>query len=230
MTDWSLIDRLSGDEDAAARRLDLNELVTRYAPAMRRFLLQRFRADPHEVEDWLQGFLASRILQGALLSRVDKDRGKFRTFVSHALSDYAIDQLRRARVRNAASLDAFDHANDASFATPNQFDPAVQFSRNWAQLAIDEALRRTQERLDTTGRGVAWAVFSRRLLEPGATPPSYEALAREFAFETPIQASIALKTVKRIFRRKLQDVLAEFGTTEPDLDEAIAELKRIFQN
>src|SRR5688572_6490869 len=223
VTDWSLLRRLGGDEDSAARQLDLGELVTRYVPAMRRFLLQRFRGESNEVDDWLQGFLASKVLQSALLSRADRERGKFRSFLSHALSDYVLDQMRRAKLRNGAGTLGDSHL------APTCNDPSLLFDRHWAEHAIAEALRLTRERLYATRRGPAWEVFSRRLLVQGEDARDYRALASEFGFEKPSQAAVALNTAKRIFRRKLADVLVEFGATEGDLNAAIDELKIIFQ-
>ncbi|MBC8106586.1 MAG: sigma-70 family RNA polymerase sigma factor [Anaerolineae bacterium] len=229
MTDWSLIRRVAGDEEPAARRLDLNELLKRYMPPMRRFIRQRFRLNDDEAEDWLQGFITSKLLQSALLSRADQDHGKFRALLSRALADYGIDQFRRRRTRGPNGHGT-DEQSPVEIAAPATSDPAVLFERHWAEHAIAEALRLTKERLCATNRAAAWEVFSRRLLEQGEAARSYQVLTNEFGFEKPSQAAIALNTAKRIFRRKLNDVLIEFGATHQDLGVALAELRNIFQN
>jgi DNA-directed RNA polymerase specialized sigma24 family protein len=228
ITDWSLIRRVAGDEEPAARRLDLNQLLTRYMPPMRRFIRQRFRLTDDEAEDWMQGFITSKLLQSALLSRADQDRGKFRALIIRALADYGIDQYRRRRTRGTKGNGTDERSENVSASAIS--DPAVLFERHWAEHAIAEALRLTEERLCTTNRAAAWEVFSRRLLEQGEAARSHQALTDEFGFEKPSQAAIALNTAKRIFRRKLNDVLIEFGATSQDITAAIAELKNIFQN
>lgn len=228
MTDWSLIRRVAGDDEPAARRLDLNELLKRYMPPMRRFIRQRFRLNHDEAEDWLQGFITSKLLQTALLSRADQDRGKFRALLSRALADYGVDQFRRRRTRGP-NAQGMNEQSSAEAPAPAISDPAVLFERHWAEHAIAEALRLTKERLYTTNRAAAWEVFSRRLLEQDGAARSYQHLTNEFGFEKPSQAAIALNTAKRIFRRKLADVLIEFGASHQDLGAALAELRNIFQ-
>jgi hypothetical protein len=68
------------------------------------------------------------------------------------------------------------------------------------------------------------------LLEPNAADRSYATLAKLFHFEKPSQATAALRVAKRVFRRKLKDVLIEFGAIEGDLDAKVTELKKIFEN
>jgi hypothetical protein len=115
-------------------------------------------------------------------------------------------------------------------AAATDSDPAKIFDQHWAEHAIAEALRLTQERLCSTQRAAAWAVFSRRLLEHGESARNYRALAAEFAFDKPSQAAIAFNTAKRVFRRKLLDVLVEYGATDDDIHAAVSDLKNIFQN
>lgn len=224
-TDWSLIGHVVGDDAIETRRLSLDELLSRYLPAMRRFVRRKFRVDAHVADDWVQGFVTSKILQNQLLARVQQDGRSFRSFLSHALSDFAIDQRRQAK-REASA--ANDHAATIDTAA-SLVDPATTLERSWAEQALEAALTRTKDRLCATKRGPAWAVFSRRFLEPHARPRDYRSLTAEFAFDTPKQAAMALRTAKRVFRAKLSEVLIEFGTRKSGLPAAISELRKNFQ-
>ena len=56
---------------------------------------------------------------------------------------------------------------------------------------------------------------------------TYEELVEKFGFETPTKASNALITAKRIFSRKLQEVVREYVETDEELAEELADLRAI---
>ncbi|CAN5525306.1 hypothetical protein BH09PLA1_BH09PLA1_23200 [soil metagenome] len=227
-TDWSLIRRLGAANPTADRRFDLDRLLESYMPPMRRFIRQRFDVADEEAEDWLNGFIASRVLQSAFLSRVDRERGKFRALLSCAMAQYGLDQLRNKKYQNRKRVSG--EFLPELFAAPSASDPMVMFDRHWAEHAIARALELTKRELYLTKRGTAWEVFKRRYLDTGQAARSYKALATEFAFERPTQAGIAINAAKRVFRRKLKDVLIEYGSSEAEMTAAIGELKNIFRN
>src|SRR5687768_8954429 len=93
VTRWSLIAR-AGRTDEAGWREALAELLTRYLPAMRAHLLIRKRLRPDDVDDLLQGFIASKILEQNVVSVADQRRGRFRTFLLTSLDHFVLNVLR----------------------------------------------------------------------------------------------------------------------------------------
>ena len=91
-THWSAVERAAG---GGGDRAALAELLTRYLPAMKTFLVLDRRLDPHRSDDLLQGFVAELVLEKNLLSRADPARGRFRTFLLACLSRYVSTQRRR---------------------------------------------------------------------------------------------------------------------------------------
>src|SRR6188508_2148538 len=94
-TQWSLIGR-AREEDSKGKRPALDELLKRYLPALRVHLLIRRAGDEDAIQDLLQGFIASRILESNLIATAAPSRGKFRTLLLTSLDRYVVDQRRRA--------------------------------------------------------------------------------------------------------------------------------------
>ena len=90
-TQWSLIDRVR-NEDSEGTRPALDELLRRYLPALRVHLRIRGAGGEHAVEDLLQGFVKSRILEANLVATASASRGKFRTLLLTSLDRYVVDQ------------------------------------------------------------------------------------------------------------------------------------------
>jgi len=225
-TDWLMLER-AAKEPPAGRRLSLDQLLRRYLPVMRQYLQMRRRVPADQVDDLLQNFVTDRLMGDGLLQRADRSRGKFRSLLLRSLINYQIDVHRHQQM-----LDAHLHAvplSDNTAAPANgDSDPTIHFDRMWAEQAINEALERTRQRLIATNRAAVWEVLSRRMLDPTSTEP-YETLAPLLGFGSWVRASSALGTAKRVFARKLRDVLSEYAGEHADLAEEIRDLKIIFE-
>src|SRR5690606_37022898 len=93
-THWSLVAR-AGHDDADVKRRALVQLIERYLPAIRSYLVHRKRLRVEDADDLLQGFLMSKVLEQDLLPRAEQDKGRFRTFLLTSLDRYIISEHRR---------------------------------------------------------------------------------------------------------------------------------------
>ena len=226
-TDWRTISRAAGD--GTARQRAVGELLEKYLPALRSYLRGRWRVAADRIDDLMQGFVATQVLEQDLFGRAQERRGRFRDLLVTALDRHVIDQLRResATVRSpgqVASLDGLpEHAEPAAAA------PADSFDVSWARQALDLALVRLRDECQAAGRDRVWAVFAARVVGPamdGAAPEPYEKLLGRFGFESPEQASNLLMTAKRMFLRHLRAVVSEYAD-EDEVEEEIRDLRRI---
>lgn len=235
-TRWSLVvDALEagtpGGRDA------LEALMRRYVPALRVFLLLDRRLASDEADDLLQAFVSSKIIEQNLLSRADRGRGRFRTFLLAALRNYLVDWRRAQSSRRnrpaggaVASLEALRERPgraDVPSAAPG---PTDGFDVEWARQTLADGVRRMRQECETSGRPELWGLFELRVLGPsleGATPPPYEEVVRRFGFQTPAQASNALTTTKRMFVRILRCLVGEYAESEREIDEEIDDLKAV---
>ena len=228
-THWSLIRQVCESDPVAARRA-LAELLRRYLPALRSYLVLQKRLPADRADDLIQGFLASEVLDGQLIRRADPGRGKFRGLLITALDRYALRDLRRSRARKrepdrAVSLDEAGTASAEWARRP----PSDVFDVAWARRVIDQALDAMRTECDGAGRSDLWLVFEGRILSPtldGADPVPYEELVSRFGLQSPKQAANAVITARRMFTRHLREVVAQYVLDPSDIDREISDLQQ----
>jgi len=229
-TDWSLVGH-AGDELDGRRRAALDELLRRYWPALKAHLVIARRIDPHDADDLLQSFIADKVLERNLVGVAEPAKGRFRGLLVAALDHYAANELRRRSSRKraaerAVSLEAHDQdCRWAAVAPPDQV-----FDVMWARQLLHEVAARMKTECLAAGRESWWGVFESRVLAPaleGTAPLGYEELVARFGFPSPVQASNALMTAKRMFARLLRATVAEYALDSEDIDTEIRDLERI---
>ena len=229
-TRWSLVDLAAVGRDTTGRNA-LDELLTRYWPALKTHLVVKKRIDSNEAEDLVQGFIENKILERDLISTAESGRGRFRSLLATALDNYVANQMRQRSAAKrepdrATSLDqvAYEHSAATRDAPQDAFDVA------WAREVLAEILKQMRAECERSGRDDAWSVFQVRVLAPilkGAEPPSYEDIVERFGFSSPTQASNALVTGKRMFSRIMRSVISEYADDEDDIEAEIRDLQDI---
>ncbi len=230
-TSWSMVAR-AGHARSSVRRRTLEALLKQYLPALRSYLMARRRIGPHEADDLLQGFLASKVLDQQILRRADRTRGKFRTFLMTALERFAISEYRKdtaaRRSPGAGAVRAIDGMEERD--EPPAPEAADLFDVEWAKQAVEVAVGRMRRECEAGGRTDVWGVFKARVLHPAlsdADPVSYDRLVPQLNLSSPEQASNLLATGKRMFSRNLREVVAEYAEDDAEVEEEVRLLKRI---
>ncbi|HOW97195.1 MAG TPA: hypothetical protein P5567_02810 [Kiritimatiellia bacterium] len=208
----------------------MNELLTAYSPVLRGYLRLVMRLRPEQAEDMVQDFVTRRILEGRLLQRADRTRGRFRSFLLKCFLNFVRSELRKEKAAKrgpppSQMLNLDDHAQD--IADPCQERRA--FDALWARQVLGAALERMQKDCEEKGRQDVWTVFEQRVLNPifSDNPPRpYEELVTALGLKSPLQASNLLITAKRGFQRALEAVVRETVANETDIRAEIAALKR----
>ena len=222
-TRWTLVGRAEGGGN------DLAVLLKRYLPALRAYLVLERRLSADVADDLLQGFTASRILKQNLLSRADAARGKFRTFLLTALRNYAADEARAARAAKRHPADgklaSLDEAREVGTS-----ESCDSFDIEWARQTLANAIEQTRNECQTNGRPELWELLRVRVIEPamnGEPPPAYEQLVARFGFATPVQASNALITAKRMFARALRATIGRYADNAAEIERELNDLRAI---
>lgn len=229
-THWSFVDE-AAQTDAEAGRKALGALVVRYLPALRAHLVLKKRIARDEAEELLLAFVASKFVEEELVAKADRQRGRFRTFLLTALDRFVANRMRDATAKKRSPADGRlvpldEHVHPAE----TEDSPARAFDVAWARQVISQCLGRMQEECQASDRPDIWDVFECRLLGPaldGTRPVPYEVLAKRFGFASPTQASNVLVTAKRMFERTMRAVVGEYVAGEKEIDEEIADLRRI---
>jgi RNA polymerase sigma-70 factor (ECF subfamily) len=226
-THWSLVGQ-AGADDPALKRKALGELLTRYLPAIRAYLVVKRRLTPDQADDLFQGFVSSKVLEHDLIAGADRRKGKFRTWLLTALDRYLVSEWRQrtAAKRGGGGVVSLD--TDAGPAQSRGSADVLDLA--WARELLAEVLQRMRAECAAAGRPDLWGVFECRVLAPtleGAAPLPYEELVQRFGFPSPVQASNALVTAKRTFVRLLHAVIGEYTADPDEIEAEIRDLHRI---
>jgi RNA polymerase sigma-70 factor (ECF subfamily) len=230
-THWSQIAR-AADETSTGPRPALAELLQRYLPALRAHVIHRRQLRPDQVDDLLQSFISSKVLEADLMAHADRARGKFRTFLLTALDRFVISQQRQARAlkRGADRVESLDLACDVAEPPRDSHPCADSFDIAWARQILRQTLDRMKEQCDADQRPDIWGVFQSRVLKPaleGASPEQYESLVRRFGYRSPTQLWNAVRTAKLMFARLLRQVIAEYTDADDQIEAELLDLRSI---
>ena len=93
---------------------------------------------------------------------------------------------------------------------------------------IAAALLNMRSECETSNRSDIWGVFEGRLLAAvleDSPETGYEELIQRFGFKSPSHAFNALNTAKRMFKRHLRSVIAEYAHGDREVEDELRELK-----
>jgi RNA polymerase sigma-70 factor (ECF subfamily) len=226
-TPWSLIGR-AVDGEHHDHRASLDELLRRYLPALRAHLIYSKRLSPDRADDLLQGFVTDKLIERGIIASAQQAKGKFRTFLLTALSNYHVSEIRRQQAKKRAPADG-ELANLDSVNDPATSDsPDSAFDTEWARQIVSEATRRMET--ECVANPNVWRVFKARILDPaieGREPMEYKDLVERFSLTSPIQVSNLLVTGRRMYMRNLRSVIAEYARDDAEIEEEIRDLRRV---
>jgi RNA polymerase sigma-70 factor (ECF subfamily) len=218
------------DLDRTLGRHALGEVLTRYRGPLLRHLEWKFQASPEQAEDWLQSFIAHKVLEYGLLQHADQALGRFRTFLLGALDRFVWDEVAKARAQKRAPAEGFAaleaaEAIPAPTTTGGVPDPG---DVAWAREVVARAVEQTRRWYESAGNQQTWEVFRlgriRPLLE-GRERPSDAAIGAQCGLASE-KVSNVLNNAARKFRTELQAVVREYASHETEVE---AELRGLLE-
>ncbi|MEM7395412.1 MAG: hypothetical protein AAF492_24025, partial [Verrucomicrobiota bacterium] len=180
----------------------------------------------HRADDLIQAFVTDKILKGELIALADRDKGRFRTFLLTAFNRFMIGEIRKEdamkRSPGQGNLVELDDARDLPLDIGS---PSEAFELAWVREVITEALNRVRE----ASKPAYWGIFECRVVNPilnGIPAPPYDDIVNTFGFPSPVKASNALLTTKRMFIRFLREVIGEYVYDDDEIEDELRELKK----
>lgn len=210
---WTSV--LSARDDGAA----LGRLVERTWKPLYYYLRRKGR-DVEAAKDVTQAFFA-HLLEKRLLDRVERGRGRFRSFLIAALEHYLANEYRLAsaekRGGGVAPL-SLDFAEAEHLYTPSLAEtPEDLYTRAWAASVLAGALDDLRRELGASFEAI------RTHLQAGEDRPSY----RETSERLGIKETDVTNLIHRARKRLGELVLGRVrDTVEGDPREEVAELLR----
>jgi len=228
VTRWTMIEAAHLDEER--RRELLEQFLASYQTPLQRFLMRTRGVGREQAEEIVQAFIVDKVVVDKLLQRADRQRGRLRTFLLRALTNYLLNLRRRDQRHRPLDIVLLDQSGQTQ---DQSVEPGRVFETEWARYVLERTLQAMRSECVATGRSNMWQVFERRILSPicdGAQPPPYSLLVEELGYEKDSQAMNALITAKRMFTRIMRQVVCEYVSGDEAIDEEIRDLMEIVRH
>jgi RNA polymerase sigma factor (sigma-70 family) len=197
-TRWSVVllsaqSQVSGSKDALA------ELCKLYWYPLYGHI-RRYGFSPHDAQDLTQGFFLD-LLEHKALTRVDQQRGKFRSFLLASLKNFLSNEAQKARCLKRGGqvqfvdLDVSEAEDRYAREEPAEsLTPEKIFDARWALGLLSEAKRRLRQEYVDNGKAEVFEAL-KGFVDPvtAKTLPSYEEVAK--------QLNMSVATVKTLIHR-----------------------------
>jgi RNA polymerase sigma factor (sigma-70 family) len=181
---------------------------------------------PDDAQDLTQGFFL-HLLEHRALTRVDRLKGKFRSFLLASFQNHISDAADRARRlkrggdKQFVQLDAED-AEERYLREPVEYLTAEKiFDARWAMTVLAEALRKLRQEYAAIGKTSTFEAL-KVFLDPtnSMAPPTYQEVANR------LELSVGgVKTLIHRFRKRYTELLREeVGRTVSDPSEIDEEI------
>jgi RNA polymerase sigma-70 factor (ECF subfamily) len=207
-TRWSVV-LVSAQSQAPGSKEAFADLCKLYWYPLYAFI--RYRGySPEDAQDLVQGFFL-HLVEHKTLRRVDRSKGKFRSFLLASLQNFLSDEADRARCLKRGGGAEFVHFDLEGCEDRYQLEPVDTltpekiFDARWAMALIGEALNRLGREYDSQGKATTFQAL-KVFLDPINTKilPSYEEVAAQLKIGVG-----ALKTLIHRLRKQYSALIRE---------------------
>lgn len=173
---------LSAQSQAPGSQKALAELCRLYWYPLYGFI-RRHGHNPEEARDLTQGFFL-HLLERKTLTRVDPEKGKFRSFLLASLQNFlSTEAVRGRRFKRGGRIEfiSFDVQSVEDcyrFESVDTLTPEKMFDARWAMVLLRHALSQLKERYAARGKASTFETLKDYLdIANRKEPPPYEQVA-----------------------------------------------------
>ena len=224
-THWSVV-LTAGNNDLAGATTALEQLCRKYWYPIYAFIRRR-GSDSHEAEDLTQAFFA-HLLAKETLKQVDRQKGKFRSFLLAALTNFLNNEwdkkqtLKRGGRRQIISLDETAAEDRYRHEPADLVTPEKLFERRWALTLLEQVLVRLKQEYTAGGKAELFAKLE-PLITGEVTPGLYVELASALEMKEET-VRVTLSRTRRRFGELLRNEIAQTVASPSDVEEEIRHL------
>ena len=231
-THWSLIKDIQTEQDKDRSLIGM--LMELYWKPVYSYL-HRKGYDNEQAKDLTQGFFHEVVLNRNLVHRADQCKGRFRSFLLHALNQYTIDQKRKDSSNKQipkeklVSLDIFDEKDLPH--TAFNLSPVDCFNYTWKSVLLDRTLSEVETKCLKEEMETHWFAFRDRIVEPilkGIEPSSLKEICSNYDIKDERTASNMVITVKRRFKAVLKKNLRSTVISENQINDELKDILELF--
>jgi len=217
-TRWSVV--LGAAQGSEGPRKALHELCAAYWRPLYAFL-RRDGLSPEDAEDIVQGFMTS-LLASTAMAGVDRDRGRFRSYLLGALRHFLANERARAstlrRGGGQPSLPLTIDHDDTTPEIPDDRTPEGAYAYAWAMEILSRTRKRLADRYAEDGRSALFEALAPFLLD-GDTP-RYREVAEQLSL-TEAHARVAVHRLRTAFGAALRAEVGDTVASDADIDDEL---------
>ena len=224
-THWSVVVAAKGTDSPFVREA-LEKLCCTYWYPIYAYLRRRGCGE-HDAQDLAQGFFA-QLLQRRSIQSVEREKGKFRSFLLASLNYYVADERDRANAqkrgggREVLSLDAQEAEQRYRLEPVDERSPEKIFEHRWAMTLLDQVLARLGQEFADAGKHELFERLQAFLVEGTG-----DKTLAEVAQEVGMTQEALKKTVQRMRRRYGQLFREQVAETVANPAEVEEELRHL---
>jgi RNA polymerase sigma-70 factor (ECF subfamily) len=227
---WTLVLRAK-DPAAPDRREALQKLIETYWKPLYNFVRRKGK-DVEASKDIIQGFF-TELLAKDQLRCVDRDRGKFRTFLLTALERDMADAYDRAKALKRGggqpllSLDFTGAEEEFRQKGATAETPDHLYKRDWAVHVMAQALDALRGSFESSGRSAEFETFKPYLTSTRPAGDSYKEMARTLSISVE-DVRNRVSSFRDRYRKSILEVIRASTESEQDATEELRELRAAF--
>jgi RNA polymerase sigma factor (sigma-70 family) len=227
-THWSVVlaakDKSSPQSEAALETLCRTYWYPLYVFARRQ------GHPPPDAQDLVQEFFL-RLLQKDYLEAVERERGRFRSFLIMALKRFLANEWDRSQAQKRGGGQTPLPLDPELIESRYQEEASVEmaadlaFDRHWAVTLLDQALARLRDDYQQQGKGAEFEIL-RRFLAVGKDSITYGEVAGQLG-QSEAAVKMAVHRLRQRYRALFRDAIAQTVATPADVDEEMRHLLEV---
>lgn len=225
-THWSVV--LAAQRDDTTRTFEaLSSLCQSYWYPLYAFV-RRQGHSAHDAQDLTQAFFA-QLLEKKWLSNVDRERGRFRSFLLAAMKHFLANEWDKVQAQKRGAGQRFIALDAASAETRYALEPADNttpervFERRWAMTLLDRVLQCLRREHEIAGKTAQFDTLKEALTGDRSALP-YAQLGNRLALSEGA-VKVAVHRLRQRYRELLREEIANTVAREDDVEE---ELRHLF--
>ena len=224
-THWSVVLAAKGTATPDAAEA-LERLCRTYWAALYAYI-RREGHPPADAADLTQAFFA-RFLEKQFLQDVDRQKGKFRSFLLKTLNHFLADEWRHAHAEKRAGAHAVISINAEEWETryghelASNVTPENLFERRWALALFDQALKRLREESVRAGNGRPFELL-KDFLSSASSDGAYATVAGQLGL-SPGTVAVQVHRLRKRYGELVRDEVAHTVANPGEVEEELRHL------
>ena len=216
--------------DTPRARLALEQLCQIYWYPLYAYVRRRGYS-PHDAEDLTQEFFA-RLLHKNYLADIQREKGKFRSFMLAALNHFLASEWDRVRAQKRGGGKPAISLNAEAAETRYKLEPADTltaeriYERRWALTLLSQALASLQREYETDGKKALFEELHFCLTGERSNLPYAQLAARLHMSEGTVK--VAVHRLRHRYREVLRAEIANTLSDQDDIEEEVRHLFAVF--